>query len=160
MAELSDVAPRFIEVAHRIVWCTVATVDSHGRPRTRMLHPLWQFDGERLTGWVSTGPTPIKRSNLDHSPYVSCTYWDASHDVATADCRVTWHFDDETRATVWERFATAPAPVGYDPAIVPGWDSPTSDNYAVLELTPWHVRVFPGSMLLEQRGEILDWRDR
>jgi hypothetical protein len=31
MNHLSDVAPAFIEMAHRIVWSTVATVDAKGR---------------------------------------------------------------------------------------------------------------------------------
>ena len=33
--ELSEVAPRFVEMAHRIVWASVATVDAKGRPRSR-----------------------------------------------------------------------------------------------------------------------------
>jgi hypothetical protein len=39
---LETVAPAFVETAHRIVWCTVATVDGRGRPRTRILHPIWE----------------------------------------------------------------------------------------------------------------------
>jgi hypothetical protein len=39
MSDLSSVAPAFVEMAHRIVWATVATVDSQGRPRSRILHP-------------------------------------------------------------------------------------------------------------------------
>ena len=34
MSLFADAAPAFVEMAHRIVWCTVATVDSHGRPRS------------------------------------------------------------------------------------------------------------------------------
>lgn len=61
-----------------MVWCTVATVDGQGRPRTRILHPLWTWDGERLTGVIATGPTPVKVANLQASPYVSCNYWSCS----------------------------------------------------------------------------------
>ncbi|MET0489134.1 MAG: pyridoxamine 5'-phosphate oxidase family protein, partial [Acidimicrobiales bacterium] len=53
---LDTVAPAFIAMAHRIVWCTVATVDGEGRPHTRILHPIWQFDGGALTGWIATSP--------------------------------------------------------------------------------------------------------
>ncbi len=49
----------------------------------------------------------------------------------------------------------APPPVSYDPAIVPAWKSPTSDTFAVIHLAPWHLRVFPGSVLLGQGGRIL-----
>jgi hypothetical protein len=31
MAELAQVAPAFVDMAHRIVWATVATVDPQGR---------------------------------------------------------------------------------------------------------------------------------
>ncbi|MEZ5218491.1 MAG: hypothetical protein R2705_23655 [Ilumatobacteraceae bacterium] len=40
MTALADTAPSFVAVAHRIVWCTVATVDPDGHPRTRILHPI------------------------------------------------------------------------------------------------------------------------
>ena len=35
-------------------------------------------------------------------------------------------YDDATRTEVWNRFVDAPAPVGYDPAIIPVWTSPTA----------------------------------
>ena len=75
MNELAITAPAFVEMAHKIVWCTVATVDAKGRPRSRVLHPIWRWDGDRLEGWVATGPTPTKRAHLDASPFVSCNYW-------------------------------------------------------------------------------------
>ena len=43
-------------LAHRIVWCTVATTGADGRPRTRVLHPIWEWDGTGLTGWIATSP--------------------------------------------------------------------------------------------------------
>jgi hypothetical protein len=48
MHDLALVAPAFVEMAHRIVWASAATVDKHGRPRSRILHPIWQWDGARL----------------------------------------------------------------------------------------------------------------
>ena len=106
MAELEEVAPAFIEMAHRIVWCSVATVDHQLRPRTRILHPLWEWDDSTLVGWIATGPTPTKRSHLAHSPYVACSYWTDNHDTCSAECRAEWHYDDETRITIWDRFKT------------------------------------------------------
>jgi hypothetical protein len=157
MTALEQIAPAFIEMAHRIVWCSVATVDHQGRPRSRILHPIWEWDGTRLTGWIATGPTPTKRSHLARSPYVSCSYWTDNHDTCLADCRAEWHFDDETRIDVWNKFKNAPAPVGYDPAIIAGWTSPTADSFAALRLEPWRLRVFPGTMLLAAEGEVLTW---
>lgn len=158
MNSLDVVAPAFVEIAHRIVWCSVATVDAKRRPRSRILHPIWQWDGANLVGWILTGPTPVKKANLEVSPYMSLNYWDPSQDTCTADCKVSWVMGDEERTKMWDFFKNTPAPVGYDPAIIPQWTSPTADNFAVLKLTPWRIRVFPGSVLMGQGGEVLNWR--
>ena len=157
MSELSDVAPAFVAMAHQIVWCTVATVDKHGRPRSRILHPIWQWDGRQLVGWIATSPTPVKRAHLQASPYASLNYWSPSHDTCVAECRAALVFDDETRTMVWNLFRHGPEPVGYDPAIVPAWTSPTADAFAAMRLDPWRLRVFPGTVLLGQGGQVLTW---
>ena len=33
MNNLTEIGPAFVEMAHRIVWCSAATVDARGRPR-------------------------------------------------------------------------------------------------------------------------------
>lgn len=158
MNQLTQVAPAFVAMAHRIVWCTAATVDGQGRPRSRILHPIWQWDGNQLVGWIATGPTPIKRANLAASPYISLNYWDPTHDTCTAECQATWILDDEGREMVWNLFLNGPEPVGYNPAIVPAWKSPQSEAFAGLRLEPWRLRVFPGTLLMGQGGEVLNWR--
>ncbi|MDP6540110.1 MAG: pyridoxamine 5'-phosphate oxidase family protein [Planctomycetota bacterium] len=158
MNELSRVAPAFVEMAHSIVWASVATVDAKGRPRSRVLHPIWEWDGAQLVGWVGTGPTPTKRAHLEASPYASVNYWATSQDTCVAECGASWFFDDETCTRVWNLLKEAPPPVGYDPAIIPGWDEPTGDSFAALRLDPWRVRVFPGTLLMGQGGELLTWK--
>jgi hypothetical protein len=157
---LEVVAPPFVEMAHRIVWATVATVDPSGRPRTRVLHPLWQWDGTSLVGWIATGPTPLKRAHLDHSPFVSVGYLATNHDTCTAECRATFCFDDDTCTWLWKAFEAAPAPVGYDPAIVPAWSGgPKSEAFAALRLEPWRLRVMPGTVMLAGQGKVLTWQE-
>ena len=124
-----------------------------------MLHPIWEWDGERLSGWIGTGPTPTKRAHLEAHPYLSLNYWDASQDTCVAECLVSWAFDDATREMVWDLFLNGPEPVGYDSSIVPAWTSPTAEAFAALRLEPWRLRVFPGSVLLGQGGEVLKWRE-
>ena len=158
MNDLTEVAPAFVEMAHRIVWCSTATVDSQGRPRSRIVHPIWQWDGTELVGWIGTRPTPIKRAHLKASPYMSLNYWTTSHDTCVAECQASWALDEATRIQVWDIFVNGPEPVGYDPTIVPGWDSPTSEAFAVIQLKPWRLRVFPGSVLLGQGGQVLNWQ--
>lgn len=158
MTSLQDIAPAFVEMAHAIVWCSAATVDAKGRPRSRVLHPIWQWDGARLTGWVATGPTPVKRAHLAASPHLSCNYWSPNQDTCVAECHAEWAFDDDTRSMVWNLFRDGPAPVGYDPAMIPGWDSATSPNFAALKLRPWRLRVMPGAVLMKGEGAAVVWR--
>lgn len=157
---LSAVAPGFVEMAHRIVWCTVATTDTAGRPRTRVLHPIWEWDGSTLTGWIATSPNGLKGKHLASTPFLSLTYWASDHDTCSAECDVEWLTDPAEREAAWTRFATAPEPVGYDPTIVPGWDDAASPEFGVLRLRPQRLRVMPGTLMTEGRGELLNWPTR
>ena len=158
MNSLAATAPAFIAMAHRIVWCNVATVDAKGRPRSRVLHPIWQWDGQQLVGWIATGPTPTKRAHLAASPNASLNYWSPDQDTCLAECKATWAFDDATRTMVWDLLRNGPAPVGYDPAMIPGWTGPTAATFAALKLEPWRLRVFPGTVLLGKGGDVLTWQ--
>jgi hypothetical protein len=142
----------FIEVAHRIVWATVATVDRRNRPRSRILHPIWESGP---VGWITTRPTPLKVAHLDHSPYVSCSYWDATHDVAVAECRAEWIDDIELKTHAWDLFRAADEPLGHDPYKI--WpDGPGNPDAGVLRLTPWRIRV-AGMETLLGRAPALTW---
>lgn len=158
MTELTDIAPEFVAMAHRIVWATVATVDTRGNPSTRILHPVWEWDGTDLVGWIATSPGSPKARHLADNPVVSLTYWDPSHDTCTARCRTTWEMSADERRAGWDRFLHAPEPVGYDPNIIPQWTSPTAPEFGILRLEPDALRVMPGSLMLEGRGELLQWR--
>ncbi len=158
MTDLSTIAPAFVTMAHRIVWATVATVDPEGRPRTRMLHPIWEWDGDRLTGWIATSPNSPKAAHIAGQDRVALTYWDETHDTCTADCRAVWETSDEDRQAGWDRFANAPEPVGYSPSIVPSWTSPTAPEFGILRLEPSRLRLMPGSLMLEGTGELMTWR--
>ena len=143
-------------MAHRIVWCSAATVGDDGRPRSRILHPIWVWDGRRRsTGWIATSPTPLKRRHLAAHPFVSLTYWAPDHDTCTAECGAELIYDDEVRTEVWDRFVHAPEPVGYDPAIIPAWTSPTADTFVAMRLSPWRLRVQPGEVMTAGRADLL-----
>jgi hypothetical protein len=159
MTPLDQIAPAFVEMAHRIVWASGATVDDQGRPWSRVLHPLWTWDGEQLTGLVATSPLSPKRAHLDAHPFISFTYWVPEHDTCTAQCHATWDHSDEGRAAGWQALATAPAPVGYDPAIIAGWDDPSSPSFGILRLRPWRLHVMAGAVMLQGQGEPMSWQD-
>ena len=109
MDELEVVAPAFVEMAHRIVWCSGATIDRAGRPRGRVLHPVWEWDGSELKGWIATSPLSPKRADLDAHPFISLNYWESSHDTCLAECSATWKLDEESRVEGWNRIERAAA---------------------------------------------------
>jgi Pyridoxamine 5'-phosphate oxidase len=158
MSSYQDTGDAFMHMAHRIVWATVATVQPDGQPRSRILHPIWEWAGDRFVGWVATSRTEIKTAALASHPAVAVSYWSPSHDTCAADCIASWADDAVTRHRTWHLFADAAQPVGYDPRIVPGWDSADSPGFRVLRLDPYRLRVFPGSVLLGEGGEVLHWR--
>jgi hypothetical protein len=62
---------------------------------------------------------------------------------------------------VWDKFATGPAPVGYDPFVIPQWaDGPTSDQFAVLRLAPYRLRLMPGAVMTKGEGAPVSWSAR
>ena len=158
MSSLEATAAAFVEMAHRIVWSTVATVDPSGQPSTRVLHPIWEWDGTALTGWIATSPRSPKAADLASTPAVSITYWTTIHDTCTANGTAVWETSPEQLEAGWKRFAEGPAPVGYDPAIIPGWDSPASPDFGILRIEPTSLRVMPGTVMMQGTGELLTWR--
>ena len=67
VASFSELEAEFIERVHRVVWCNVATIDTHNRPRSRILHTIW----EGPVGWIATNRHTLKTKHLLHNPYVS-----------------------------------------------------------------------------------------
>jgi hypothetical protein len=59
---------------------------------------------------------------------------------------------------VWDLFLNTPEPLGYNPRIIPGWESPTCDAFAAIKVEPWRLRVFPGGVLLGKGDKVLVWR--
>jgi general stress protein 26 len=132
-----ELAEDFHRITSRVVWCTVTTVDAKGRPRARILHPVW--DGN--TGWIATGRQSFKAKHIKSNPYVSLSYWDQEHEQVYAECRASWADTQATRDKVWDLVKNAPSPVGYDPALF--WkEGPTDPNFGALLLDPWRIEVF------------------
>ena len=158
MSSLAETAPEFVAMAHRIVWASVATVRPDGTPETRVLHPVWEWDGAALTGWIATSPESPKAEHLAQQPVVALTYWAPNHDTCSATCDTVWETSDEERRAGWDRFVNAPAPVGYDPSIIPQWTSPSAPAFGILRLEPTKLRLMPGSLMLEGKGQLRTWR--
>jgi hypothetical protein len=156
----SEIEKEFFERVSRIVWCCVATVDRKGRPRSRVLHPIW----EGPVGYIATGRSSFKAKHLEETPYVSLMYWDPDreHGMAGAvlvyvDARTEWLDSVADRRRIWDLYKNTPPPLGYDPAIVPPWkDGPESEEFGVLRLTPWRIELTGISAMMGQPPRI--WR--
>jgi general stress protein 26 len=146
--------PEFSERIKRIVWCTVSTVDGKGRPRSRILHPIW----EGSTGYIATGRTSFKAKHLSKNPYVSLTYWDPAHQQIYAECRAEWDDSPEEKRRIWDLYKNTPPPLGYDPAMIPVWkDGPSSPEFGVLKLTPWRIELYSIQDMMAGKPSLV-WR--
>ena len=145
ITNFSDIEAEFIERVHTMVWCSVATVDNQQRPRSRILHPIW----EGSTGWIATHPDSYKAAHLARNPYVSLAYIADAMKPVYADCKAEWMHDPAEKVRIWELFKNAPPPVGYDPA--QDFVSPESEKYGLLKLTPWRIDLvsFPAPSFAE-----------
>lgn len=120
-----------------VVWATVTTVGPDDAPRSRLVHPVWRWDGDVPTAYVVSRPTPLKLAHLRAHPAASCFYWSPKHDTAAFDCSAEW-LPAERLLDVWQEIAATPPPMGFDPAAIwPG--GPTSPDYAVILLRAHRV---------------------
>jgi hypothetical protein len=111
----SEVAAEFTDIVSAIIYATMTTVDLRGRPRARILVPIWQTVDDLPVGWLATFKTPVKRSHLAGNPHATFSYWSPRQDFAAADSVTRWVEDAETKREVWELYRTGSPPgVGYD----------------------------------------------
>ena len=61
VGSFAEIDPEFIERAHPMVWCDMATVSPDRRPRTRIGHPVWDGGAARIAIWkrIAALPEPL-----------------------------------------------------------------------------------------------------
>lgn len=155
-ADYDELATVVQELTEAIVWCSLTTVGADDRPRTRVVHPVWDWRARPLYGWVTSRPTPLKRTHLASNPWVTCAYFSPTvHDFVIFDCEATWAPAAELERR-WHDTAAIPPPMGFDPATI--WpDGPSADDFAVIDLRPFRITTQTGAAL--GRGEkAVQWR--
>jgi Pyridoxamine 5'-phosphate oxidase len=147
MADFSELADDFLRITTETVFCSATTVDGQGRPRGRMIHPIFVVDDGRPLGWALTGRTPLKAGHLAANPHMSCAYWNPSHDTVFVDCVTSWVEDEREKAWVWDVFLHTPTPLGWGPEGMAGYGDETWRNpvFTPLRLDPWRVQVMRGA---------------
>lgn len=145
ITNFAEIEAEFIERVHKMVWCNVATVDTHNRPRSRIMHPIW----EGSTGWIGTNRSSHKSRHLAKNPHVSLAYIVDFFNPVYADCTVEWVDDLDQKRRIWELFKNAPPPLGFDPADTFG--SYDHEDFGLLKLTPWRIDLvsFPAASFEE-----------
>ena len=151
--DFSEIAEEFLRRVRTMVWCSVATVDGRGRPRSRILHPIW----EGSTGWIGTHRTSFKSRHLERNPYVSLAYITDINNPVYVDCCVEWVEDMQQKQYVWDLFKNTPPPVGYDPAI--DFVRPDHETFGVLRLVPWRIAIVSFPAPSHAEGQRI-WRRR
>ena len=61
VSTFAEIEPEFVERAHGMVWCDMATVGPDGRPRTRIIHPIWNNG----TAWITSLRVGPKADDID-----------------------------------------------------------------------------------------------
>ncbi|MGD9712589.1 MAG: pyridoxamine 5'-phosphate oxidase family protein [Thermomicrobiales bacterium] len=135
IADFEEIESDFLERIGRMVWCNAATVDRRGRPRSRILHPIW----DRSTGWVASYPDSFKTRHLKANPHVSLAYIADISKPVYVECVATWERDSLAKVNAWNLFASTPEPLGYDPTFIFG--SPDDPRFGLLRLKPWRIQL-------------------
>ena len=148
----AEIEEEFIARVHSAVWCNVATVDSKGRPRSRILHAIW----EGSTGWIGTHRRSHKSRHLERNPYVSLAYIADMMKPVYVDCVAAWIDDLDQKERIWNLFKNTPPPLGYDPAH--DFISPDHENFGLLKLTPWRIALISFPAESHYLGERI-WRN-
>jgi general stress protein 26 len=130
-----EIEPEFRARTRRIVWCTVATVDASGRPRTRILHPL----SEDRTGWIATGRHSLKEQHLAANPNISLSYWDPQQQNVYVEATAEWEDDPAVKRRIWDLFSSTPEPAGYN--LSDFFAGGPEGDWGLLKLTPRRIEV-------------------
>jgi general stress protein 26 len=144
--DFSEIREAFDAYVGDINYDTMTTVDAKGRPRARVLIPVWEMDGDRPIGWLCTYRTPVKVAHLAVNPHTTFSYWSPKQNAVYADTVAEWTEDPDAKRHVWDLYVKGSPPgAGYHPGQF--WTGPDDPKFAVLRLRPWRVQVVRGTDL-------------
>ena len=146
VSSFEEIQIEFIARVTQAIYCSMATVDRKNRPRSRILHPIW--DGS--TGWVISWPASHKAQHLQINPYVSLAYIHDKEKPVYVDCQAAWVDTEDEKLRIWELHKQIPPPLGFDPE--PHYGTIHHEYYGLLKFTPWRIEL--GNLF----GEPIIWR--
>jgi hypothetical protein len=141
--EFAEIRAEFEATVGDVVYATMTTVDKLGRPRARVLIPVWEESDGVPYGWLATYQTPVKEAHLARNPHTTFSYWSPRQNQVAVDAVSHWTDDVAERQHVWDLYrATSPPGAGYD--LGRFWSSPTDPKLRVLAIAPWRILVVRG----------------
>ncbi|MEU7745741.1 pyridoxamine 5'-phosphate oxidase family protein [Nonomuraea sp. NPDC049158] len=146
VTSFSEIEDQFAAYIGDIVYATMTTVDAKGRPRARVLIPIWEVVDGRPIGWLATYRTPVKAAHLAGNPHTTFSYWSPRQNAVSLDTVAEWVDDLALTRRAWNLYREGSPPgAGYE--LGNFWTSPADPQLHVLRLTPWRVQVIRGADL-------------
>lgn len=135
VAHFEDIQAEFMDRLQQAVYCNVATVDLKNRPRSRVMHVVWNGP----VGWVITWPESHKARHLANNPYVSLAYINNPEKPVYVECTAAWITSTSEKLRIWELYKTIPPPLGFDPE--PHYGTIGNPYFGLLQFTPWRIEL-------------------
>ncbi|MEU5881082.1 pyridoxamine 5'-phosphate oxidase family protein [Spirillospora sp. NPDC047279] len=143
VSTFAEVRDEFEAYIGDIVYATMTTVDKKGRPRARVLIPIWEEVDGRPVGWLATYRTPVKEAHLAGNPHTTFSYWTPRQNAVAVDTVAEWVDGPDVRKRVWDLYSkTSPKGAGYE--LGQFWKGPDDPKLHILKLEPWRVQVIRG----------------
>lgn len=136
VSSFSEIEKEFIDRVHTMVWCSMATLDTRNRLRSRIVHPIW----ENSSGWASARADSLKARHIAHNPHVSLAYIADISRPVYVDCKAEWEGDPGIKQHVWDLFRSSAPPLGFDLGNI--FKSVDDPDFGVLKFTPWRIDLF------------------
>jgi uncharacterized pyridoxamine 5'-phosphate oxidase family protein len=146
VASFEEIQTEFIDRIQQAVYCNVTTIDRKDRPRSRVMHVIW----EGPIGWVITWPASHKAKHLAHNPHVSLAYVAQPTKPVYVEAIAAWVTELNEQQRIWDLHKALPPPLGFDPT--PHYSTIQGQYFGVLRFTPWRIE------LAELGAESLIWR--
>ncbi len=150
VTQFADIQSEFIQRVQQAVYCNVATADRLNRPRSRVMHLIWEFAPAGPTGWVISWTETHKSKHLARNPAVSLAYIHDPYKPVYVDCHAAWVDDPAEKLRIWRLHQSTPAPIGFDPE--PHYGTIENPLYGLICFKPWRLE------LADLHGEALIWR--
>lgn len=148
-ATFAEIRPEFMARVQKTIYCNMATIAPDDRPRSRIVHPVWEDDA---TGWILSVPDTPKAQHLAYCAYVSLAYIADINQPVYVECTAGFVTGRDEHLRVWDIIKHAPPPMGFDPE--PHYGSIDHPHWGVIRLQPYRIELYT------LRGGTIIWRKR